>query len=54
MNKNQNNDSQAKIENLTEEQKLELFKVEELEQRLEMAAVVEAAACNNRICWLAD
>jgi hypothetical protein len=50
---NETLDPQKKMENLSEEQKLELFKVEELEERLEMAAAAEAES-SNRICWLAD
>lgn len=45
----------VKIQDLSEEQKLELFKVEELETRLEMAAPAaggDIAAAGNKICWI--
>lgn len=56
MNKNEN--LSTKIQDLSEEQKLELFKVEELEARLEMAAAPSAAAKApvevdaNGVCWI--
>lgn len=53
MNKNEN--LSAKIQDLSEEQKLELFKVEELEARLEMAAAAGAAkelVEANGVCWI--
>lgn len=37
----------SRIENLTEAQKLELFNVEELETRLEMAAVTALTGTNS-------
>lgn len=36
---------------LTENQKLELFKVEELENRLEMAAAIAEVDANG-VCWI--
>jgi hypothetical protein len=55
MNNNQNQ-LLKRIEDLTEEEKLELFKVEELEDRLEMTALTdaEAVAGNNGVCWVGD
>ena len=56
MNKNEN--PSVKIQDLSEEQKLELFKVEELEARLEMAAAPAAAVKAsvevdaNGVCWI--
>jgi hypothetical protein len=46
-----------KIEDLSEAEKLELFKVEELEDRLEMTALadnIDTAAAGNGVCWLGD
>ncbi|MCD9019439.1 hypothetical protein [Parachryseolinea silvisoli] len=46
-----------KIEDLSEAEKLELFKVEELEDRLEMTALtdsIDAAAGSNGVCWVGD
>ncbi|CAL1517712.1 hypothetical protein [Chitinophaga sp. MM2321] len=51
----QKNDTQilAKIEHLSEEEKLSLFKVEELETRLEMAAAAPIAEIDaNGVCWI--
>ena len=42
----------VKIQDLSEEQKLELFKVEELETRLEMAAAAGSSAGSNTVCWI--
>ncbi|UOQ53763.1 hypothetical protein [Hymenobacter cellulosivorans] len=44
----------SKITDLSEDQKLELFSVEELENRLEMAAAAEALidATANGVCWI--
>lgn len=50
--KNKNQQLQSKVENLTEEEKLELFNVEELENRLEMAAAVDADIDANGVCWI--
>jgi hypothetical protein len=42
----------SKIQDLTEEQKLELFQVEELESRLEMAAAEPVVDIDvNGVCW---
>lgn len=42
------------VENISEQEMLNLFKVEELENRLEMAAInlVDAAIDGNKVCWL--
>ena len=54
MNKNQT--PSVKIQDLSEDQKLELFKVEELEARLEMAAAAtaekEVDVDANGVCWI--
>lgn len=55
MNENMNNEMNMKIENISEQEMLELFKVEELENRLEMAAIAPTQgtelADTNKICW---
>jgi hypothetical protein len=42
------------IENISEQEMLNLFKVEELENRLEMAAItlIDAAIDGNKVCWI--
>ncbi|AYN00857.1 hypothetical protein [Chryseobacterium sp. 3008163] len=55
MNENMNNDVNMQIENISEQEMLELFKVEELENRLEMAAIAPSqieAADGNKVCWI--
>ncbi|UOQ53764.1 hypothetical protein [Hymenobacter cellulosivorans] len=44
----------SKITDLSEDQKLELFSVEELENRLELAAVADSLvdATANGVCWI--
>ncbi|MBT2621277.1 hypothetical protein [Chryseobacterium sp. ISL-6] len=56
MNKNnQKMNENLSIENISEQEMLELFKVEELENRLEMAAIAPSnslePADTNKICW---
>ncbi len=54
---NKTNQISEKIQDLSEEQKLELFKVEELEARLEMAAATDGKDTEvdvdvNGVCWI--
>lgn len=55
---NKTNQISEKIQDLSEEQKLELFKVEELEARLEMAAATDGGKSPdvdvdvNGVCWI--
>ena len=42
-----------KIESLSETEKMELFNVEELEVRLEMAAISVEPISGNGVCWVA-
>lgn len=41
-----------KIADLSEDEKLALFSVEELENRLEMAAVAPIEVETNGVCWI--
>ncbi|GAA4757684.1 MULTISPECIES: hypothetical protein [Flavobacterium] len=54
---NNKNQKDANIEIVSEQEMLNLFQVEELENRLEMASIsaseIEAADGGNKICWLA-
>lgn len=60
MNKNDQNineivKNEVNIENISEQEMLELFQVEELENRLEMAALAPGSslelADTNKVCW---
>ncbi|WP_428224801.1 hypothetical protein [Flavobacterium sp.] len=61
MNKNQELNekvqNEVNIEIVSEQEMLNLFHVEELENRLEMATIatseLDAAEASNKICWLA-
>ncbi|UOQ72934.1 hypothetical protein [Hymenobacter cellulosilyticus] len=51
---NDQNQLLSKITDLSEDQKLELFSVEELENRLELTAVADSAidVTGNAVCWI--
>jgi len=40
------------VKKMTENEKLDLFKVEELEDRLEMAALAAKGGSDDGICWV--
>lgn len=48
--KAQNENFKSMLENLTEEEKMQMFNIEELETRLEMAAVAAASGSENTSC----
>jgi hypothetical protein len=48
--KAQNDNFKSMLENLTEEEKMQMFSIEELENRLEMAALSAATGDQNSHC----